>query len=84
MGTTGIGLVLAAALAHIRVRYQFRGARLLDLVSWILMIVPSFILAQGWVYFASGNGIASAWLGLNGVNHFVFSYWGLVTVMVLC
>lgn len=84
IGTTVVGLLLAAALAHIRVKYQFPGAKLLDLVSWVLMIIPSFILAQGWVYFASGNGIASAWLGLEGVSDFVFSYWGLVTVMVLC
>lgn len=84
IGTTAIGLILAAFLAHIRVKYQFAGAKLLDLSSWVLMIVPSFILAQGWVYFASGNGIASAWLGIKGVSSFVFSYWGLVCVMVLC
>lgn len=84
VGTTAIGLILAAFLAHIRVKYRFFGAKILDLVSWILMIVPSFILAQGWVYFAAGNGIASAWLGIQGVNRFVFSYWGLVSVMVLC
>ena len=82
IGTTVIGLLLAAFLAHVRVRYSFFGARFLDIVSWILMIVPSFILAQGWVYFASGNGIASAWLGIEGVGGFVFSYWGLVCVMV--
>lgn len=84
IGTTMIGLILAAFLAHIRVKYSFIGAKLLDLASWILMIVPSFILAQGWVYFASGNGIASAWLGIRGVSSFIFSYWGLVCVMVLC
>ncbi len=83
-GTTVIGLVLAAVLAHIRTKYQFAGAKLLDLTAWILMIMPSFILAQGWVYFSSSNGIASAWLGIPGVGSFVFSYWGLVTVMVLC
>lgn len=83
-GTTAIGLVLAAILAHIRTRYQFAGAKLLDLTAWILMIMPSFLLAQGWVYFSSSNGIASAWLGIPGVGSFVFSYWGLVTVMVLC
>lgn len=84
VGTTVIGLMVAAFLAHIRVHYQFPGARLLDVISWVLMIIPSFILAQGWVYFASGNGIANAWLGINGMSDFVFSYWGLVCVMVLC
>ncbi|MDD3253264.1 MAG: iron ABC transporter permease [Lachnospiraceae bacterium] len=84
VGTTVLGLILAAFLAHIRVSYDFAGAKLLDIASWILMIVPSFILAQGWVYFSSGNGIASSWLGMKGISSFVFSYWGLVTVMVLC
>lgn len=84
MGTTVLGLILAAFLAHVRVHYAFPGAKLIDVVSWILMIVPSFILAQGWVYFSAGNGIAKAWLGINGVSNFVFSFWGLVTVMVLC
>ena len=84
VGTTAAGLVLAAFLAHVRVHYTFPGAKLIDVVSWILMIVPSFILAQGWVYFSSGNGIAKAWLGMDGVSDFVFSFWGLVTVMVLC
>lgn len=83
-GTTVIGLLVAAILAHIRVNYDFVGAKLLDLTAWILMIIPSFILAQGWVYFSSGNGIASAWLNIKGVGSFVFSYWGLVCVMVLC
>lgn len=84
IATTVLGLILAAVLAHIRVKYRFPGAWLLDMVSWVLMIVPSFILAQGWVYFSSGNGIASAWLGIKGVSSFVFSFWGLVCVMVLC
>ena len=82
--TTVIGLLLAGILAHIRVKYDFPLAKLLDLVSWILMIMPSFILAQGWVYFASGNGIARSWLGIEGMNNFLFSFPGLVTVMVLC
>lgn len=84
IGTTVAGVIVAAALAHIKVSYQFMGAKLLDITAWILMIVPSFILAQGWVYFASGNGIAKIWLGLSGMSQFVFSYGGLVFVMVLC
>lgn len=84
LATTVAGLVLAAILARVRVHYQFPGAKMIDVVSWILMIVPSFILAQGWVYFASGNGIAKAWLGMDWVSSYVFSFRGLVTVMVLC
>ena len=84
LATTAAGLLLAAVLAGIRVRYDFPLARLLDIVSWILMIVPSFILAQGWVFFASGNGIASSWLNMKGASSFLFSFPGLVCVMVLC
>ncbi len=82
--TTVLGLCLAGILAHIRVKYDFPLAKLLDVVSWILMIMPSFILAQGWVFFASGNGIARSWLHIEGMNNFLFSFPGLVTVMVLC
>lgn len=82
--TTIAGLILAGFLAQIRVKYNFPLARLLDIVSWILMIMPSFILAQGWVFFASGNGIARSWLHIEGMNNFLFSFPGLVTVMVLC
>ncbi len=84
LATTAAGLVLAGVLASLRVSYAFPLAGALDLVSWILMIMPSFILAQGWVFFASGNGIASSWLHLQGASSFLFSFPGLVTVMVLC
>ena len=84
LATTAIGIVLAGVLANIRVNYDFKLGKLIDIVSWILMIIPSFILAQGWVYFASGNGIAKAWFGISGMNDFLFSFPGLVTVMVLC
>lgn len=50
IGTTVIGLMLAIVLATIRVKYVFWGAKMIDFISWILMIMPSFILAQGWVF----------------------------------
>lgn len=83
-GTTVCGLIFAAILAWIRTQYKFAGARILDLTAWALMIIPSFILAQGWVYFAAGNGVARSWLHLTWMSDFVFSYPGLVTVMTLC
>ena len=61
-----------------------KAARVIDIAAWLLMIIPSFILAQGWVYFAAGNGVAKAWFGLDWVNSYVFSFPGLVTVMSLC
>lgn len=75
-GTTVCGLVVAAVLAWTRVKYRFKGAKILDITAWTLMIIPSFILAQGWVYFASGDGVAKAWLGLDWMSNFVFSYSG--------
>lgn len=83
-GTTCMGLLVAAILAWVRTQYQFPGAKLIDLAAWVLMIIPSFILAQGWVYFSAGNGIASAWLNIPWMSDFVFSFPGLVTVMTLC
>lgn len=83
-GTTCMGLLVAAILAWVRTQYQFPGAKLIDLAAWVLMIIPSFILAQGWVYFSAGNGIASAWLNIPWMSDFVFSFSGLVTVMTLC
>lgn len=78
-----LGTGFGAILANIRVKWDFRAGKLLDLASWILMIMPSFIIAQGWVYFASGNGIARAWLGWDGISSMVFSFPGLVFIMVL-
>lgn len=82
--STIVGLLLATLLAWLRTHYKSRFNKLIDLTAWILMIVPSFILAQGWVYFSSGNGIAKIWLGLTNINDFIFSFKGLVLVMVLC
>ena len=52
LATTAIGIIIAGLLANLRVNYDFPFGKLLDIVSWILMIIPSFILAQGWVYLA--------------------------------
>ncbi len=82
--TTVFGLLIACALAWVRTQYRFKAARVIDIAAWLLMIIPSFILAQGWVYFAAGNGVAKAWFGLDWVNSYVFSFPGLVTVMSLC
>lgn len=81
--TTLFGTAFGAFLANFRVKWEFKTAKLLDIAAWILMIMPSFIIAQGWVYFASGNGIARSWLHWNNINSLVFSFPGLVFIMVL-
>ena len=81
--TTFFGTIFGAFLANFRIKWEFKTAKLLDIAAWILMIMPSFIIAQGWVYFASGNGIARAWLNWNNISAMVFSFPGLVFIMVL-
>ena len=81
--TTLFGTLFGALLAGIRMKWDFRAGKFLDIAAWILMIMPSFIIAQGWVYFASGNGVARAWLHWNGISSMVFSFPGLVFIMVL-
>ncbi len=83
-GTTLFAILLSIFLAHIRVSYQFPLAKAIDITAWILLIVPSFILAQGWIYFGSGSGIGAVWLGIQGLNSYLYSVKGLITIMVLC
>lgn len=83
IGTTLLGTALGTALAVVRRRWAFPTAKLLDLAVWLLIITPSFILAQGWVMFASADGLAAEWLGWHGLHALVFQPAGLVVVMTL-
>ncbi|MBB6731270.1 ABC transporter permease [Cohnella zeiphila] len=83
LGTTVLGTAIGAALATIRSRWTFPGARLLDTAVWLLLITPSFILAQGWVMFAAANGLANQWFGWHWVHGAVFTPMGLIVVMAL-
>lgn len=62
-GVATLGTVLGGVLAMIRAQWDFAVARLLDVTAWALLIVPSFMLAQGWVLFASRDGLMNQWLG---------------------
>lgn len=77
-----LGGGLGAGLALMRHTVRFPGAKLLDLAAWILLVCPSFILAQGWVLFASPRGISMSVLGLD-VSSAVFSPGGLIVIMSL-
>lgn len=83
IGTTIFATLLGGMLAVVRSRWDFQTARLLDFAVWILIITPSFILAQGWVMFAAADGLASTWLGWDWVSGFIFQPSGLVLVMAL-
>ncbi|MGO4371577.1 ABC transporter permease [Paenibacillus sp. MCAF20] len=83
VGTTALAATLGGVLAMIRSAWSFPTAKLLDGAVWLLLITPSFILAQGWVLFASGNGIAAGVLGWDWVTDAVFQPMGLIAIMTL-
>ncbi|WP_018994457.1 iron ABC transporter permease [Thioalkalivibrio sp. ALJ2] len=81
-GTMVLGTIIGAGLAWIRHNYRFPTASLIDFAAWFVLVMPSFIIAQGWVLFSRSSGTA-AQLGMHWVNDFVFSLPGLITVMAL-
>ncbi|UJF34013.1 ABC transporter permease [Paenibacillus hexagrammi] len=83
IGTTFFATIIGAALAMVRSRWSFPTAKMLDIAVWLLIITPSFILAQGWVMFASADGLASSWFGWTWMHALIFQPAGLITVMTL-
>lgn len=83
-GTAILGTVLGTALAIMRTSRVFKTRVALDFTAWALLILPSFIIAQGWVLFSSGKGIATNVFGLDWVTDFVFQPIGLIFIMTLC
>lgn len=83
LGTATFGTIIGGVLATIRARWNFATARLLDMTAWVLLIAPSFMIAKGWVLFASADGLVHQWLGLTWVTSFIFQPAGLVFVMSL-
>lgn len=83
LGTATIGTIIGGVLATIRARWDFAAAKLLDMTAWVLLIAPSFMIAQGWVLFAGSDGLAHQWLGQTWVTSFIFQPAGLVFVMSL-
>lgn len=81
--TAIFGTLIGASLAIIRHQYPIVGATALDLCAWAMLIMPSFIIAQGWILFSIRDGIASQWLGMPWVYDAVFSPQGLVAIMSL-
>ncbi|MFS0879125.1 ABC transporter permease [Bacillus sp. 7586-K] len=83
-GTTVFGTLLGTMLAILRSTYHLKSRIILDFTAWALLIMPSFIIAQGWVLFASGKGIAVTFFGLEWVPSFIFHPIGLIFIMTLC
>lgn len=78
-----LGGAMGAGLAILRQGSRMVLGPALDIAAWAIIILPSFILAQGWILFASRGGIANQWLGLSFVPDLIFNPWGLALVMSL-
>jgi len=83
LGTAVLGTLLGTVLAMARMQWKFPGARWLDAAVWVLFIMPSFILAQGWIMFSTGNGLAASLFGWHWVTAAVFQPAGLIVIMTL-
>ncbi|WP_214627383.1 ABC transporter permease [Paenibacillus agaridevorans] len=83
IGTTLIGTLLGGVLATVRSTWRFPTAGLLDAAVWLLLIMPSFILAQGWVMFSAQQGLAVNLFGWDWVPGAVFQPAGLIVIMTL-
>lgn len=77
------GCAMGTALAVLRHSGRMSLGPALDVAAWAIIILPSFILAQGWILFASRGGIANQWFGLSFVPDLIFNPWGLAAVMAL-
>ena len=82
LGTMVIGTFIGAGMAYIRHNYNFPTAGLIDFAAWFVLVMPSFIIAQGWVLFGRSGGTAHQ-MGLPWLGEFIFSLPGLVMVMSL-
>jgi iron(III) transport system permease protein len=78
-----IGGLMGSGLAILRHSSRLALGPALDVAAWAIIILPSFILAQGWILFASRGGLANQWFGLGFVPDLVFNPWGLAVVMSL-
>ncbi len=78
-----VGGLIGSGLAILRHSSRLALGPALDVAAWAIIVLPSFILAQGWILFASRGGLANQWFGLDFVPDLVFNPWGLAVVMSL-
>lgn len=83
IGAGVLGTIIGGVLATIRAKYDFKLGKVLDISAWVLLIAPSFLIAQGWILFAGSNGLANSVFGLSFVNEFIFTPYGLIFIMGL-
>lgn len=78
-----LGGAMGTLLAILRHSGRMTLGPALDICSWAIIVLPSFILAQGWILFASRGGLANQWFGMGVVSDLVFNPWGLAVIMAL-
>jgi iron(III) transport system permease protein len=78
-----LGGAIGTSLAFLRHRIHMASASLIDMSAWLILILPSFVIAQGWMLFAGRAGIANQWLGMGFITDAVFNPVGLAVVMSL-
>ncbi len=83
LGSACVGTILGGMLATMRAKWEYALGRWLDVSVWALLIAPSFMIAQGWVLFASADGLADSWFGWDWVSTLVFQPGGLIVIMGL-
>ncbi|WP_035856381.1 MULTISPECIES: iron ABC transporter permease [Jeotgalicoccus] len=81
IGGAFLGVLVGFILAYFRARWSFLLGKWLDLSAWILLIIPSFMIAQGWLLFANRTGMASSVFGWEWVTDFIFQPVGLIFIM---
>jgi iron(III) transport system permease protein len=69
-----IGVLLSALIAYVTTRTQFRGRRLLDLVSWLPWTMPGVVLAMGMLW---------AYLMIPGLSIFYGTLWILLIAYLI-
>ncbi|MGH7835618.1 MAG: ABC transporter permease [Candidatus Binatia bacterium] len=69
-----LGVLLSALIAYVTTRTQFRGRRLLDLLSWLPWTMPGVVLAMGMLW---------AYLTIPGLSIFYATIWILLIAYLI-
>jgi iron(III) transport system permease protein len=83
LGAATLGVLIGATLALLRSKWKSGLGRWMDVGAWVLLIIPSFMIAQGWLLFSGTQGIARTLFGWEWVNAFVYQPMGLIFIMGL-
>ncbi|HVA84688.1 MAG TPA: ABC transporter permease subunit [Candidatus Saccharimonadales bacterium] len=80
--TAGIGVVVAGLLAWGVHRTDLPGRRVWPILVWVLLLIPSFLVAEGWEYLLQPGGVLSQF-GIDTTAVFDLFYGPIGVVFVL-